>query len=70
MPCGFAPARTLAEAAAMDLDGLGEVWVVDGPASFNRPGPRVVRGVEVLARLLHGVEAGDPLAPGEATRIR
>lgn len=70
MPCGFAPDRTLAEAAALDLDGLGEVWVVDGPASFNCPGPGVVRGVEVLARLLHGVPAGLALGPGEATRLR
>jgi iron complex transport system substrate-binding protein len=31
------------------------VWLVDGPAYFNRPGPRAIRGVEVLAHVLHGV---------------
>ena len=25
----------------------GQVWVVDGPAYFNRPGPRVVDGAEI-----------------------
>jgi iron complex transport system substrate-binding protein len=57
-PCGFPPERTLAELPALtarpgwsSLPAVrsGRVWVVDGPAYLNRPGPRVVRGVEVLA---------------------
>ena len=36
---------------------------------FNRPGPRVVRGVEVLAHVLHGVTAGDPVRDHEAHRL-
>jgi len=68
-PCGLAPERTLAELDAVPgLERFAEVWVLDGPAYFNRPGPRVVRGVEVLAQLLHGV--GAPLRPGEAVRVR
>ncbi|MFE7095639.1 cobalamin-binding protein [Streptomyces erythrochromogenes] len=79
LPCGFPPGRTLTE---LDLltslpgwEGLpavrkGEVWVLDGPAHFNRPGPRVVRGAEVLAHVLHGVRAGDPVTEGEARRLR
>jgi iron complex transport system substrate-binding protein len=64
MPCGFAPARTHAELDLLTsrpgwsrLPAVirGEVWVVDGPAYFNRPGPRVVTGTEVLAAVLHGV---------------
>jgi iron complex transport system substrate-binding protein len=64
MPCGFPPARTEAEIDLLtarpgwsDLPAVraGEVWVLDGPAYFNRPGPRLVRGVELLADLLHGV---------------
>lgn len=43
-----------------------QVWAVNGPAYFNRPGPRVVRGVEVLASLLHGV--GEAL-PTEARKL-
>ncbi|MFJ9681623.1 ABC transporter substrate-binding protein [Streptomyces sp. NPDC101194] len=78
LPCGFPPERTLAEIGL--LTGLpgweelpavraGEVWVLDGPAYFNRPGPRVVRGAEVLAHVLHGVRAGDPVTEAEARRL-
>ncbi|WP_020672947.1 cobalamin-binding protein [Amycolatopsis nigrescens] len=78
LPCGFAPERTFGELAT--LTGLpgwstlpavraGAVWVLDGPAYFNRPGPRVVRGVEILARLLHGADSGDPLGPAEARQV-
>lgn len=64
MPCGHPIDR-----AEKDLGLLSErrawseipavkedcVSAVDGPAYFNRPGPRVVRGVEVLAGVFHGV---------------
>ncbi|MBM7773216.1 iron complex transport system substrate-binding protein [Actinokineospora baliensis] len=78
MPCGLAPDRTVAEVGALtgragwaELPAVrtGEVWVVDGPAYFNRPGPRVVRGAEVLAWVLHGVAVGDPVTPLEARRV-
>ena len=72
LPCGFPPDRTLAELHVLtELPGwtqLPAVWVLDGPAYFNRPGPRVVRGVEVLARVLHNT--GPPVSPAEARRIR
>lgn len=71
-PCGFPPDRTMAELHVLEeLPGwaaLPQVWVLDGPAYFNRPGPRVVRGVEVLARVLH--DAGTPVTTAEARRIR
>lgn len=63
LPCGFPPDRTRAELPVLtdrpgwtDLPAVraGAVWVLDGPAYFNRPGPRVVRGAEVLAHVLHG----------------
>ena len=61
MPCGFPPARTLAEAHVLtELPGWADIpaaWVVDGPAYFNRPGPRIVRGMEILADVLHGEPA-------------
>jgi len=72
IPCGFPPDRTMAELHVMtELPGwteLPRVWVLDGPAYYNRPGPRVVRGVEVLARVLHDV--GPPVSTAEALRIR
>ncbi|MFJ7125606.1 cobalamin-binding protein [Streptomyces sp. NPDC098101] len=75
LPCGFPPGRTLRERELLtslpgweDLPAVraGAVWVLDGPAHFNRPGPRVVRGAEVLAHVLHGVRAGPPVTEAEA----
>ncbi|WP_215449698.1 cobalamin-binding protein [Streptomyces sp. ATCC 21386] len=75
LPCGFPPERTLREAHLLtglpgwsDLPAVrsGRVWVLDGPSYFNRPGPRVVRGTEVLARVLHDVRAGAELTADEA----
>ncbi len=62
MPCGFGTARTLREARALpDLAGWselpavmsGRVWAVDANSHFSRPAPRLVEGVEILARILH-----------------
>jgi iron complex transport system substrate-binding protein len=59
MPCGFPPERTEAEWRLLtalpgwrELPAVrsGEVWVLDGPAYFNRPGPRVVRGAVMTVR--------------------
>ncbi|MFJ4990128.1 cobalamin-binding protein [Streptomyces sp. NPDC088732] len=75
LPCGFSPERTLREREALtalpgwaDLPAAraGRVWVLDGPAYFNRPGPRVVRGAEVLAHVLHDVQAGEAVTSAEA----
>jgi iron complex transport system substrate-binding protein len=72
LPCGFPPDRTVAELHVLaERPGWGElpqVWVLDGPAYFNRPGPRVVRGAEVLAHVLH--DAGPPVTTAEARRIK
>lgn len=61
-PCGFGLARTRAEMPALaervEWRGLravreGRVFLADGNAIFNRPGPRVVQALEVLAETLH-----------------
>lgn len=56
MPCGYDANRAAREAATYSevLAGLGarEIYAVDAAASFSRPGPRLVDGVELLARLL------------------
>ncbi|WP_030420312.1 cobalamin-binding protein [Streptomyces sp. NRRL F-5065] len=78
LPCGFPPERTLMEQELLtrlpgwqDLPAVrsDRVWVLDGPSYFNRPGPRVVRGAEVLAHVLHGVRVGEPVTPAEARRL-
>ena len=38
----------------------GEVWATDATSYFSRPGPRVVEGVEILARILHPDIFGAP----------
>ena len=56
MPCGYDADQAAREAATYSevLAGLGarEIYAVDAAASFSRPGPRLVDGVELLARLL------------------
>ena len=66
LPCGFPPERTLSELNL--VPELPNTWVLDGPSLFNRPGPRVVRGAEVLAHVLHGVDFG--VTPEEARSVR
>ena len=76
MPCGFGLERAAAEAPRLErLEGwrdlpavkAGRVFAVDGSAYFNRPGPRLVDGVEILAALLHP-EIFPPAAAGAARR--
>jgi iron complex transport system substrate-binding protein len=61
-PCGFPLDRTLEEisllATALPWDAWpavlsGRVYVVDGNAYFNRPGPRIVESLEILAACLN-----------------
>ena len=73
MPCGFDARRTVEEARRV-LPGLsgwgdlpaareGRVWAVDANSYFSRPAPRLVEGVEILARILHPeVSLGEPKA--------
>jgi iron complex transport system substrate-binding protein len=57
MPCGLTAAESADQARdhAGLLAGLGAdaVWAVDAAATFSRPGPRLVEGVELLGHLLH-----------------
>jgi iron complex transport system substrate-binding protein len=70
MPCGMPISRTVAEldlmAGRQGYDSIRQVWAVDGSSYFNRPGPRLVRGAEILAAILHGV---GEVSGTEAVRI-
>jgi iron complex transport system substrate-binding protein len=66
-PCGFTLERTLAELATLretlpwtswSEAGLPRVYVADGNAYFNRPGPRIVESLEILAACAHPEEFG------------
>lgn len=62
MPCGFDLARSVDSAASLaalpgydDLRAVktGEVYAADGHRHFNRPGPRLVESLEILAEIFH-----------------
>jgi iron complex transport system substrate-binding protein len=62
LPCGFDLERTLAELpllterpefASLRAARAGRVYAADGNQYFNRPGPRLVESLEILAELLH-----------------
>jgi iron complex transport system substrate-binding protein len=78
MPCGFDTARAAKEARRLtELPGWTDlrtvrqdrVWAVDANSYFSRPAPRLVDGVEVLARILHpDAFSGEP-GPPRAVRF-
>lgn len=57
MPCGYyvedSRRQVLENADRVAGLGAGRVLAVDAAASFSRPGPRLVDGVELLASILH-----------------
>ena len=58
-PCGFSLERTLRERDVIERDVLAVVgpatrtYVTDGNAFFNRPGPRLVESLEIMAACVH-----------------
>lgn len=76
MPCGFDLKRTEAEMYWLtdrpewrELRAVreGRVYLADGNQYFNRPGPRVVESLEILAEILHP-EIFEPRLEGNAWR--
>jgi iron complex transport system substrate-binding protein len=62
MPCGFSIERTIREIdlllnlpgfAAMQAIKNNRFYIADGNQYFNRPGPRIVDSVEILAEIIH-----------------
>jgi iron complex transport system substrate-binding protein len=73
-PCGFPLARAVDEAHATLARPEWE-WArglrlaaMDGNAFTSRPGPRLVDGIEVMARLFNP-SLFSPLAPGRGTEL-
>ncbi|MDO8630195.1 MAG: ABC transporter substrate-binding protein, partial [Phycisphaerales bacterium] len=78
MPCGFhaedVVGRFVEIASAPEFGRLravrtGNVYAVDATAYFSRPGPRIVEGVRILARILHPDCVSTPLQLGEAYQL-
>lgn len=77
LPCGFSIERTRRDLPALTAqpgwDRLravrsGRVFLFDGSAYFNRPGPRLYRAIELLAAVLHPAQAEavrTPIRPWE-----
>jgi iron complex transport system substrate-binding protein len=62
MPCGFGLDRTRQETqlltqhpewSSLKAVRTGKVFITDGNSYFNRPGPRLVDSLEILAEILH-----------------
>jgi iron complex transport system substrate-binding protein len=69
-PCGFdLPRASIESRSLMERPGWSnitavrneQVYAVDGNACFNRPGPRLVESVELLAALLHPAQFKIPV---------
>ena len=74
MPCGFDLERTRRELywlterpawAKLRAVGAGQVYLADGNQYLNRPGPRIVASLEILAEILHP-ELFEPSLEGRA----
>ena len=76
MPCGFGLERTRLEALRLEENAgwqslravrSGNVYLTDGSAYFNRPGPRLVDSMEILAAILQPALFSAP-GPGRSWR--
>lgn len=77
-PCGFGLDRTLADLALLtrrvgwdELSAVraGRVYAADGSSYFSRPGPRLVDGLEILAKMIHPEFFGRSFPKGAATIV-
>ena len=78
MPCGFKIPQSQTDLPVLtshpDWKKLpavqsGRVYIADGNAYFNRPGPRIVESVEMLAEILHPEECAGLAPEGSYIKI-
>jgi len=78
MPCGFGVERAVADLGLLtrlkgwnDVSAVrnGEVYAVDGSSYFSRPGPRLIDGLELLAKMIHPGEFTWDVQPEMGVRI-
>lgn len=77
IPCGYYTADTMRQIENQTFPSNwqeiaavknNEVWALDATKYFSRPGPRVVDGSEILAKILHSAIFGQP-RKDEAVRV-
>jgi iron complex transport system substrate-binding protein len=77
IPCGYYTSDTLKQlenttfpANWNDIPAVknNQIWALDATSYFSRPGPRVVDGVEILAKIFHPAIFGEPKTV-EAVRL-
>ena len=59
-PCGFTLADAMHELSTWPDSRSTPVWVIDASRLTSSPGPGVIRGIEVLAQILHPALFGSP----------
>ncbi len=79
MPCGFNIERTLREVEVLTSNEYwhrlpavrkGHVYLVDANSYFSRPGPRIVEGLEIMARILHPELCTFEIPPDSVLNLR
>ncbi|HZX12823.1 MAG TPA: cobalamin-binding protein [Thermodesulfobacteriota bacterium] len=79
MPCGFNIERTLREVDTLTSNEFwnrlpavrkGHVYIVDANSYFSRPGPRIVDGLEILAKILHPELCAFEIPPDSSLNLR
>ncbi len=79
MPCGFDIERTLEEIEVLNSNEFwyrlpavrkGHVYLVDANSYFSRSGPRVVDGLEIMARILHPEICDFKIPPDSVLNLR
>jgi iron complex transport system substrate-binding protein len=78
IPCGFDAKRAEEDIPLLSKNEgwqsiaavkRGEVFATNGSAYYSRPGPRLVDGVELLAKMIHPEAFGSQMPPERARRV-
>ena len=79
MPCGFNINDTLDEIETLTSNKnwnrlpaarKGHVYLVDANSFFSRPGPRIVNGLEILAKIFHPEVCTSEILPNSVLNLR
>jgi iron complex transport system substrate-binding protein len=78
MPCGFDAQRTAEDVPLLSKNEgwrsitavkRGAIFATNGSAYYSRPGPRLVDGLELMARMIHPEAFGGEMPPERAKRV-